>query len=160
MESDDEDPELDRMFAEMESDVARDVAETMGLSATAQEAAAGQHGTFYADLHRAEAKGVCMAGYHLGYRMALHDVWASRAIPIANLEALSMEDARDSGSGLPVHCLLCPAHACEEVGNGLEDTRRLAQAVAKPCLHLCACAECAEDLVVRDHAWLLVECLF
>jgi hypothetical protein len=150
--------DIDRTFAEIESDVARDLAEMMGLSATAQEAAAGDHGKFYADLHRAEAKGACMAGYQLGYRMALHDVWASRTIPIANLGALSIEDARiNSNAQLPVHCLVCTAHSFEEAGVGLEDTRRPAQAVVKPCMHLCACAACAEDLVVRDHTCLSVD---
>ena len=83
--------------------------------------------------------GACMAGYHIGYWMALYDVYVRSAVA---------DPERTSSGCAGVDCLgmeLC--QLCSRQG---DDSAKLAQAAVMPCKHVCACADCVEDLVVRS----------
>ena len=80
-----------------------------------------------------------MVGYQLGYRMALYDVYVRSTVP---------GPERTSSGRAGVDCLgmqLC--QLCFKQGDA---SAKLAQAAVVPCKHVCACADCVEDLVVRS----------
>ena len=111
----------------------------VGMSHTAHDTAAGRHRQFSAGAQDAGATGACMAGYHIGYRMALYDVYVRSAVA---------DPERTSSGCAGVDCLgmeLC--QLCSRQG---DDSAKLAQAAVMPCKHVCACADCVEDLVVRS----------